>query len=90
MKWELSFRYRLLTLSCVATLMLVAPGSSTPIYDPQTGNPDGTGRPPFKSNIIPKDRIDPEIPAIFNLGGCGPNAKGSGTFGVALKHSGDF
>src|SRR5437762_10982318 len=33
--------------------------SPTPIYDPQTGNPDGTGRRPFPNNIIPRDRIDP-------------------------------
>ena len=27
------------------------------IYDPLTGNPDGTGRQPFQGNIIPQDRI---------------------------------
>jgi hypothetical protein len=31
--------------------------SPTPIYDPQTGNPDGTGRTPFAGNIIPVNRI---------------------------------
>jgi hypothetical protein len=30
----------------------------TTIYDPATGNPDGTGRTPFPNNIIPADRID--------------------------------
>jgi hypothetical protein len=30
---------------------------STVIYDPTTGNPDGTGRTPFDKNMIPKDRI---------------------------------
>ena len=29
------------------------------IYDPFTGNPDGTGRTPFANNLIPADRIDP-------------------------------
>jgi Carboxypeptidase regulatory-like domain len=31
-------------------------GSSTPIYDPATGAPDGSGRTPFFGNIIPKER----------------------------------
>ncbi len=34
-------------------------GSATPIYDPRTGNPDGTGRTPFENNQIPLDRINP-------------------------------
>lgn len=29
----------------------------TTIYDPLTGNPDGSGRTPFANNIIPADRI---------------------------------
>ena len=29
------------------------------IYDPSTGNPDGTGRVPFANNQIPESRIDP-------------------------------
>ena len=32
---------------------------STMIYDPQTGNPDGTGRLPFAGNKIPTNRLDP-------------------------------
>jgi hypothetical protein len=31
----------------------------TTIYDPATGNPDGTGRTPFANNVIPAGRIDP-------------------------------
>ena len=31
----------------------------TVIYDPQTGNFDGTGRTPFAGNIIPTNRLDP-------------------------------
>ena len=30
-----------------------------PIYDPATGNPDGTGRTQFAGNVIPAGRIDP-------------------------------
>jgi len=32
-------------------------GISTILYDPNTGNPDGTGRTPFPGNIIPSNRI---------------------------------
>jgi hypothetical protein len=31
----------------------------TTIYDPTTGNPDGTGRTPFPNNRIPADRLSP-------------------------------
>ncbi len=31
---------------------------STKIYDPATGNPDGSGRKQFEGNIIPPERID--------------------------------
>jgi hypothetical protein len=33
-------------------------GSLQIIYDPLTGNPDGSGRTPFPGNVIPADRID--------------------------------
>jgi hypothetical protein len=33
--------------------------SPNPIYDPATGNPNGTGKTPFPGNIIPKSRINP-------------------------------
>src|SRR5579883_2773049 len=33
-------------------------GSPTLIYDPNTGNPNGTGRTPFPGNIIPPNRIN--------------------------------
>jgi hypothetical protein len=39
--------------------------SPTRIYDPATGNPDGTGRTPFPNNIIPADRISPIAKAIL-------------------------
>jgi outer membrane receptor protein involved in Fe transport len=40
-------------------------GAPTIIYDPATGNPDGTGRTPFPGNIIPADRISPITRAIL-------------------------
>jgi Carboxypeptidase regulatory-like domain/TonB dependent receptor len=36
-----------------------ANGAVVPIYDPATGNPDGTGRTQFPGNVIPASRIDP-------------------------------
>jgi outer membrane receptor protein involved in Fe transport len=33
--------------------------SPAPIYDPATGNSDGTGRTPFAGNMLPQSRIDP-------------------------------
>ena len=39
-------------------------GTGTTIYDPLTGNPDGTGRTPFPGNIIPADRINPTSAAL--------------------------
>lgn len=39
-------------------------GGST-IYDPATGNADGTGRTPFAGNIIPATRIDPAAKTIL-------------------------
>ncbi len=33
--------------------------SGTPIYDPSTGNADGSGRTAFSGNQIPRDRLDP-------------------------------
>ena len=34
-------------------------GAPTIIYDPATGNPDGSGRTPFPNNRIPAERISP-------------------------------
>lgn len=33
--------------------------TGTVIYDPLTGNPDGSGRTPFPGNVIPANRINP-------------------------------
>ncbi len=37
------------------------------IYDPLTGNPDGTGRTPFANNSIPDSRIDPASKTLTSL-----------------------
>jgi len=39
----------------------------TVIYDPATGNPDGTGRTPFPNNQIPDSRISPIAKRILAL-----------------------
>jgi hypothetical protein len=55
-------------------------GSTQVIYDPATGNPDGTGRTPFPGNVIPAGRISPiarQILGLFpleNTGGTGAGA----------------
>lgn len=41
-------------------------GAPTTIYDPLTGNADGTGRTPFPGNIIPANRISPIARAILS------------------------
>ena len=35
------------------------------IYDPATGNPDGTGRTPFAGNLIPNSRLSPQAVALL-------------------------
>ena len=51
--------------------------SPTPIYDPQTGNPDGTGRQQFPGNIIPPTRISPIATKVLALVPL-PNVPGAG------------
>jgi hypothetical protein len=41
--------------------------SPTVIYDPSTGNPDGTGRQPFSGNQIPTSRINPVSAKLAGL-----------------------
>ncbi len=41
--------------------------ASTIIYDPATGNPDGTGRQPFPGNVIPTNRLSPVALNILAL-----------------------
>jgi outer membrane receptor protein involved in Fe transport len=57
------------------------------IYDPVTGNPDGSGRTQFPGNVIPANRISPVTKAIFgllpppNLPGETSNYAAGGSFG---------
>jgi hypothetical protein len=46
------------------------------VYDPRTGNPDGTNRTPFGGNIIPGNRISPIAQKILSLVPA-PNLAGS-------------
>jgi hypothetical protein len=58
--------------------------SPTPIYDPRTGNSDGTGRTPFPGNKIP---IDPGIQALLNFAPLpDPNTPGTGSLGLARNY----
>ncbi|HEX7086054.1 MAG TPA: TonB-dependent receptor [Vicinamibacterales bacterium] len=41
-------------------------GSLQVIYDPLTGNPDGTGRRPFPNNVIPQNRLSPIAQQVLN------------------------
>src|SRR5438876_1027863 len=41
--------------------------SPTAIYDPLTGNPNGSGRTAFSNNIIPVERIDPTARRLVSL-----------------------
>lgn len=57
--------------------------SPTAIYDPMTGNPDGSGRMPFAGNIIPTSRIDTGVQALIRTGSWpNPNQPGTGAFGL--------
>lgn len=60
--------------------------SPTPIYDPLTGDPDGSNRTPFPGNIIPENRIHPVSKALLDMlpapmfDGISQNYFASGTF----------
>ena len=47
-------------------------GSTTTIYDPSTGNADGTGRTPFPGNVIPSQ---PHQPDLGQADGAAPGAE---------------
>jgi hypothetical protein len=48
---------RLLTIPTAANRAGDFSGVGTTIYDPSTGNPDGSGRTPFPGNVIPPERL---------------------------------
>ena len=51
--------------------------ATTTIYDPLTGNPDGSGRTPFPNNQIPANRISPIAQGVLALLPA-PNIAGAG------------
>ena len=53
-------------------------GSNEQIYDPKSGNPDGTNRTPFPNNQIPAARLSPQAEAILAYFPT-PNSTVSGT-----------
>jgi carboxypeptidase family protein/TonB-dependent receptor-like protein len=55
--------------------------SGTPIYDPNSGNPDGTGKTPFPGNIIPASRFDPVVLKII------PNIPATNVGGAAVVNN---
>jgi hypothetical protein len=57
----------LLSIPALTQLSGNESGSTNPIYDPATGNANGTGRTPFPGNIIPAARINPIIQKIVAL-----------------------
>lgn len=60
--------------------------SATPIYDPRTGNANGTGRTAFAGNVIPRDRFDPIVQKLIadlplpNLPGLADNYFATGDY----------
>ena len=61
-------------------------GSGTPIYDPNTGNANGTGRLAFSGNVIPQSRLDPialkiqQLLPLPNLSGIASNYYATGDY----------
>lgn len=66
-----SSQYQLLTVPTAAFRTGNLSGSPTEIYDPSTGNPDGTGRQQFVTNgvpnVIPLSRLDPVAQSLLAL-----------------------
>ncbi|MBV9083506.1 MAG: TonB-dependent receptor [Acidobacteriaceae bacterium] len=61
--------------------------SPTQIYDPMTGNANGTGRTPFPGKLIPPTRIDLGIAAILATNQWpNPNVPGTGALGLARNY----
>ena len=60
-------------------------GTVQVIYDPLSGNPDGTGRTPFPNNVIPNDRINPIARQLLGLYPQ-PNSAGAGAGGLTNNY----
>ena len=59
----------------------------TPIFDPDSGNSDGTGRQQFLGNVIPANRISPQATKVMSLLPL-PNAGAPGAFNSNYTASG--
>ena len=60
--------FRLLTVPTAEMRRGDLSGSTTPIYDPTTGDPsNGSGRTAFDGNMIPVARLDPLAQKVINL-----------------------
>lgn len=53
------FASQLFTVPTELTRKGIMTESDRPIYDPATGNPDGSGRTPFPNNTVPVSRMEP-------------------------------
>jgi hypothetical protein len=69
--------YTLITVPTAAFRAGNLSASPTLIYDPRTGNPDGTGRQQFSGNMIPGSRISPIAANVLALVPL-PNIPGAG------------
>jgi hypothetical protein len=69
--------YTLITVPTAAFRAGDLSASPTPIYDPQTGNANGTGRQQFAGNMIPGARISPIAAKVLALVPL-PNIPGAG------------
>lgn len=69
--WERTSRRRAVTAFRTVPTAAMRQGdfsaTGATIYDPNTGNADGTGRTAFPRNIIPTDRIDPAAAYMNDL-----------------------
>jgi hypothetical protein len=60
-------------------------GSVQVIYDPLTGNPDGSGRIPFANNVIPQNRLNPIALRLLGFYP-NPNVAGTGAGGLSSNY----
>jgi hypothetical protein len=64
-------------------------GSTLPVFDPLTGNPDGSGRTQFPGNRVPSARFSPVTAKIIDLVPQ-PNIGAAGQLGQNYFNSGSF
>ncbi len=64
----------------------LAVGSQYQLYDPNTGNANGTGRTPFAGNIIPSNRLSPQAQALLQYFPL-PNTAGSIVNGIVAPYN---